>query len=460
MTAKNKGNAVLIAIFALINGIVLYNALFHVPWIGYDATAHIRNIVLLSGFKLPTPQETYMFYMPPLSYFLSALIHLSRLFPFFVTLKLTQFLNVIYSVGLTFYLLKICDIIRPGNTNFKILSLSFLGMIPVYYKTFAFIRSEPMLAFLSVFAIYKAITIFVKRANNLSDIVKLGVSLGLIMLTRQTGVFILIAIGLFSVFMIVRQKGNRRFFLRATAASFIVALVLSGWFYMYLLKTYGTPVVYNVTPSPRPISAAKIMADKLFSEPIRAAFDGQFLPIFYSELWGDYQCYFIVYGKDTRTDNYISGAWLEQLLSHRPVPAWLRTNREVVKNYLGRVNLVSLLPSAVFLAGLIFGLSYLLKGVIFLNKGNEPTEIFSLIHLVVIVSVVGFAYFFILYPGNNGNNFKATYALQIFPFLSILAGEFVYIIKQRFKQLYMLILLLLMLAVLHNFPVFITRYVP
>ena len=459
-------NKFLVTLFLLINGIVLLNAICHDPGVGYDSRSHLKYIEVLSEFRLPTPDDSSEFFSPPLPYLLPSLLHSFRIFDLRAAAKSSQLLNVLFSMGLTFYLIKICDIIRPNNAHLKITSLAFLGMQPVYYKTFAFVRGEPLLAFLCVLVVYKTLTVFVEDACSLSNIVVLGFSLGLLILARQWGFFLFPAIIIFVGILVLKQKQKWLPFLKATMVSLFVASVVGGWFYIHLYREYGTIRAFNRPPRPafsfsnQPLDFYfGLGLDKLFSDPVRNSFPNQFFPIFYSEFWGDYWCDFIVFGRDVRNGRFVWGRELETNLSKDPPPLWLKTNRYGVRSYLGRVNLVSLFPSVVLLAGIVLGMAYFGRFV-----GNyftsDRTTIYSLLHLVIAISIAGYFWFLIMYPSlKKGVTIKATYMLHLFPLLSILAGELLQRIKEKSIYVYQVILMLLAISTLHNLPVFITRYV-
>jgi len=462
---ENRINKILVIIFLLINGIVLFNAVFHDPEIGYDAGHHLKYIRILSQFRLPARDEAWEFFSPPLPYFLPSLLHSFGIFAFGVVAKFSQLLNVLFSIGLTFYLIKLCGIIRPNNAHFKIASLAFIGMLPVYYKTFAFVRGEPLLAFLSVLVIYETLNIFVKNNRSMSNILLLGLSLGLLMLVRQWGFFLFPTIAIFVAMLTLKKKQKWMFSLKATILSFFIALMVGGWFYLHLYKEYGTIRAFN-RPSRPTFSFSNqslkfyfgLGLNKLFSDPVRKSFPNQFFPIFYSEFWGDYWCYFNVYGKDIRNNRFISGLRLEKNLSENPPPLWLETNRYEVRKYLGRVNLISLFPSAILLVSVVLGTVYFGRFVSNYLM-NDRIMMFSLLQLVIVISFMGYFWFLIMYPSSVGATIKATYMLQVFPFVSILAGEFLQKIRQKSVHAYRVILVLLGITVLHNFPIFITQHV-
>ncbi|MCM8781780.1 MAG: hypothetical protein NC828_01850, partial [Candidatus Omnitrophica bacterium] len=99
--------------------------------------------------------------------------------------------------------------------------------------------------------------------------------------------------------------------------------------------------------------------------------------------------------------------------------------------------------------------------IIDIRNPSEIYTMFSLLELVIVVSFTAFLYFLIMYPSIvKGDNIKPSYILHIFPFLSILAAEFLYKLKEKSIRLYIIIVILIIFSVVHNFPIFFTRYTP
>ncbi len=144
--SENGFNVGLILIFLLINGIVFTNACLHDPRIGYDSTEHLRYIEAFSELRLVRPEDSFEFFSPPLPYVFPALLVSLTGMKVFWAAKMSQYLNFFLSVGSTWYLIKVCHLINPKST-LKLGALVFLGILPVYYKTFAFIRGEPYVVF-------------------------------------------------------------------------------------------------------------------------------------------------------------------------------------------------------------------------------------------------------------------------------------------------------------------------
>lgn len=157
-------NKPLVFLFILINVLVLANAILHDPYQGYDAGDHIHYIKALAINKeIPTCAESAQCYIPPLAYMLPAIILATGRINLWEAAKFAQLVNVILSLGLTYYVLKICDLVDPQNIIYKFSSLAMLGILPVFYKTFALIRGETYLPVLVVFIAYQVLAIFLAR---------------------------------------------------------------------------------------------------------------------------------------------------------------------------------------------------------------------------------------------------------------------------------------------------------
>src|SRR5438105_6539537 len=82
--------------FLTIQAIVLFNAVFHEPTIGYDAPAHIDYLRTLATFRLPTPPDSYEFFSPPLPYLIPSLVLASGWLTTWGAAKCAQLLTVLY----------------------------------------------------------------------------------------------------------------------------------------------------------------------------------------------------------------------------------------------------------------------------------------------------------------------------------------------------------------------------
>ena len=215
--------------------------------------------------------------------------------------KFAQGLNVLLSIGTTILLLMIAEQIKPGNRFFKISTLTMLALLTVYYKTFSQVRAEPYVVFFIALSVYLINEILKTTSLNYKLIVATGITLGLLVLSRQWGFFILPAIFLLLIWIFIqdRQIGwlrTRQFFLIT-----IISAIVGGWFYVHLYLDYGTFSAFNIK-KPKYSSVIETLSFirqtglgnlELFDKPVRPVFDRQsFFGIMYSETWGDYWGYF------------------------------------------------------------------------------------------------------------------------------------------------------------------------
>jgi hypothetical protein len=333
---KGGFDPALLILFILLNGLVFFNACSHDPRIGYDADEHLRYLQALSEMRLVTPQDSGEFFSPPLPYLVPALLISLTSMNVFSAAKIAQLVNVVLSVGVTLYLLNTCQLVCR-RCSLKFGALLFVAILPVYYKTFAFIRGEPFVAFFSMMAVYYATLMFTTRRFALDTATMLGVALGLCALSRQWGVLLIPAVLLFLTVQWLRLPECRVAIVKVLFLSSLLALFIAGRFYVSLRLKYGSITKFHRDPAVRfsfgnqpPEFYFGLSPGLLFSAPVRPSFPNQFLPKFYSELWGDYWGYFAVYGLDTRAAEFISGSSLSQILSKEGRPSWLETNYDAM----------------------------------------------------------------------------------------------------------------------------------
>lgn len=450
-----------IAAVAVVNGLVLYNALFHDPLIGYDAPGHLKYIRTLAGLRLPGPSDTLEFFSPPLPYLPAAVAYRTGLVSLWAAAKAGQIVQFVCSVLLTMGLVGLCERVRPGSNALKVTGVVLLGMLPVYYRSFSFVRGEPMLALLTVVVAMKSLDVLRGGPLHRRDAILLGFALGLLVLTRQWGFFLIPAILLFTALQIRCGRLTWRRAVLSLGAIGMIAAVTGGWFYAHLRLNHGSIAAFNRTGA-GPLSIVwrppefyvGLGSDRVFSDPVRRAFRGQLLPVFYSDFWGDYWGYFVIYGKDLRDGRYVSWRTLHEALEEVPPPDWLETNRRI-GGYLGRVNLLSILPSAILVGGLLIGglhLARLARG----RADDEASAPLAFLFLAVATSVLGYLWFVLKFPGDDV--IKATYLLHVYPLLGVLGAEFLGFVRSRSAAVHHAIVAMLVLVLLHNAPVYVTRY--
>ena len=442
-------------IAVVINSIVLVNTILHHPKIGYDVTSHLTNIQIYP-IRFPTPQDSSEFFSAPLSYLLPSLY--DKICVYYLPAKanvqvacrgadgrVAQVINLLLSIGITLIFWKIAERLKPGSVSLKVSILSMLGILTVYYRTFSQARGEPYIAFFISLVMLQILDMLLRPQDaGWKSNLKLGFSLGLLILSRQWGFFIFPALGLLALVILLKDKAAGWRFIRGLLISGVVAFVVGGWFYLHLYFTYGSFTTFNINSPgfsifnqpPSFYFGTGLKNLLLFKTPVRPAFDRSWMPVFYSDIWGDYWCYF------TCVINVTAPG--------------MSLNREQISPYLGRVNLVSLFPSLLLLAGAGLGLFSLVRS--FRRAKYDPLTVFAgFVFAVVVFSWLGYMVFLISFPGNPLTN-KATYLIQVFMALAVLGGMLLEKLKERKPLLFHLCILGLGLVFIHNLPAMFTHF--
>lgn len=463
--SENVFNVGLILVFLLINGIVFVNASLHDPRIGYDATQHIRYIKALSLLQLVRPEDSSEFFSPPLPYVFPALLVSLTGMKVLLAAKMSQYLNFFLSVGSTWYLIKICHLLNPKST-LKLGALVFLGILPVYYKTFAFVRGEPYVVFFVVVMVYYILKISIKEQYTLANGTALGITMGLCALSRQWGFFLFPSIFLFLIYKWFCLPQWRKSIAKILCLCSVLIIVISGWFYISLNQRYGSITAFNRSSKTQFSFNNQpwefyigVSPKELFNTPVRPNFPNQFIPIIYSEIWGDYWGYFSIYGIDTRKPEFLNGYYLQVALSEDHQSDWLKTNYETFSAYLGRVNSISIFPSVLILVSFVFAAIAIMDKRINGQITIHQKEVYSFLLLTIFTICAGYLWFLIMYPNlGKGDTIKATYLLHIFPLVAILVGVFLEYINEKSKYFFGMIIGGLALVFVHNFLAMITHF--
>jgi len=454
MKKEKKLKYIVYIIAILINVIVIVNSIIHDPIIGYDSDAHLDYITVVAD-HLPSESDSGEYFSPPLPYiipgiayksctnFSNAVLLMCKLFSGHVA----QGLNAILAIGITLLVIKISELIRPNNKYFTISNLVMLGGLTVFYKTFSQVRGEPYVAFFTLLVVFIILKLYKNQELfNLKASGLIGLTLGLLALSRQWGVLIYPAV-LFFLIKVMDSSTPFRKRMASVSFTFLIAALVGSWFYFHLYREYGKFTAFNVTEqkfsfSNQPFSFYRntgIEHMLLFRSPTRKTFENQLIPLFYSEAWGDYWGYF----------TFI-----------RDMPQLYQgfANQEQITPYLGRVNFVALIPTAIFVGGLLFGarnLAYLIS----IKEPDFNKMTITFFFSIVLFSSLGYFWFLIKYPTiPRGSTIKATYMIQVFMVLPFLAAEFLEFVRNKTSKAYFILVGLLVLSFLHNLPAMITRY--
>lgn len=451
----------IIALFIAVNLLVIVNAIWHHPKIGYDVEDNLTYIQVLSH-HLPRLADTGEYFSPPLPFFLPSLYDkictendpgkLQPFDDFYISQscrtydgKFAQALNVLLSIGTTILLLILAQQLRPGNRSFKLSVLILLANLTVYYKTFAQVRPEPYVVFFTTLSIFLIYLLLKSNSFNWKLIAFTGVSLGCLILSRQWGFFIYPAMGLLVVMIYVQDHPRGRLIAGQFIISGLLSMLVGGFFYLHLYSDYGSFSAFNIEKPiyPSVQQAYSLLRNthlhnfELFRDPVRPAFSGSVLAILYSETWGDYWGYF----------TYIKPN------SSYGVNGYSNSNSFV--SYLGRVNFVSIPTSLLLLGGFILSFLEILR---YSRSALPEKETMVFICLVVLSMLLGFSWFVYSYVMASTKVLKTTYMLQALVVLLFPTAELLERIKTKWLLAYFVITAVLVGAFIHNIPAMVTHY--
>ena len=423
--------------------IFFLNIFSYDPKNGYDGDAHYEYIKFITmflpdNFNLPGIEDTYEFFSPPMAYIFPSLIgvlcrniinssdYVNECYIY--QDNFTQFFQLLMFIALIFIYVKISNKLFPKDSRFRNTVLILLICLTPNYKAFLMFRGEPYVTVLIAIMVYFLIQLYQEEYElNFVNSLFFGVLIGLIALSRQWGFLFFPSVVFFTI--IVRKKLPFKKLFTFFTFSSIIGFLISGWFYLGLYNQYGSFAKFNLEPNIFSVSGLielmhiNVNIDDLFSNPTRESSLRGLFPVFYADLWGDYNMYF----------SYLDYKFKRKNLKF--------------ENYLGRVNFISIYPSVLILFGLVK------LSTEFISK---KTDIVSIIKKVILFNVITTWLFYcswiVIYNFYDGiiRGISPVYMLQLvnfFPFLGGLASVAIY---KKYPNFYQINLIILSFIFLHN----------
>lgn len=463
--AGGRLDPLLLALFATVTGLVLFNTCVYEPNFPGDAFEFKRYTAVLAEGRLPDSTDSREFFTPPLPFVLPAGL-LALGVPFAAAMKAGQVVNVGFCAALLVVVLLLVDELRPSDIAARRVALLLLALLPVYQHAFVYMRGEPGLALWAALSLLLAVRHLGREDWRFLPLAGLGVVMGLALLTRQQGVFILLAVTGFAGLRLLVETRGRSARIVALGVCLASTLAVSGWFYASLWQRYGTPMAFN-KPRRTPSFANRPWDfyfgtgnGYLFTNPVRPAFTGQFLPTLYADAWGDYYGYFLVYVFDHRLSVFVPPWNWEERASEWRGRARYRTNRFTRPAYLGRTNLLGLFPTGLCLFGLFRALRVLAR-----LAGPDPAPsrtLAPLLALAILLSLGGYFVLLLSFSPNfaRGTTIKAIYMLQVFPLFAVLGAHALSGLRETSLLAFRTAVAGLGLLLAHNAPLLVTAYWP
>ncbi len=436
-----RTDPLLIGLFVALHLVLLNNALFHHPMATYDSKPHREVAHLWSRLDVPTREATRGIHYAPLGYAPTSVLLLLGT-PEREAMKVTQLVNVVYSMVLVCFLLRLARLVSPSDLLLRRLLLAVLVCFPVYYKSFAMARPEPMLAMWCVLATYYATRIFCLGEREYGLFTLFGLFTSAMLLTRQWGGFLLPAFGVAFLLSCWWYPDRVAKLARGLTLSVGLCLLVAGWYYAIMTQVHGTPMAFDSVL--RPFSFANwepaffwdFFPPGLFTAPVKALLDNRFFALLHAETWGDYW-----------------GMWLFDCIPGQLMPeGYLDTAAPMLP--LLRVSVPVALGGTLLL---VVGVLGSLATIVFaFSRSSTAANRATTLPPLLVLFTAGFYFVFVVCYTNTAS-IRATYILQIFPFAAFCLGFFLWRLSQHSKIAFQLTTLIWFIIGLVQVPTFVTR---
>jgi hypothetical protein len=219
------------------------------PALGFDISHHLDYIrFILEKQSIPLASDDWTTFHPPLFYLLSSgflktfgFLHFS-VKPFLL-LKIIPFLcgvgNVWVAYGLARAVFK-DDLLKI------LLAVVFAGFIPMNIYMSAYVGNEPLHAFLAGSSLLMTVHILRGPDIRISQMVYLGLLMGLAVLTKITAWVLVPVVLIFLAYKMIRVDRNKfQEVVLKSGLLFAGIFMISGWYYVRNVIHFGRPFVIN-----------------------------------------------------------------------------------------------------------------------------------------------------------------------------------------------------------------------
>jgi hypothetical protein len=251
------------------------------------------------------------------------------------------------------------------------------------------VHPEPLSMLLSTGALVLAARLLVRPDHRLVTAAALGLTLGLAQLVRAWTLWTLAVVVVVLVVAAVTRAAERSRLALATGIVVVVALLVPAPWYAHQLDRYDTALFGRPAPD-APLWSRRPFAffvgpglPSVVTEPYRPSYANRFLPVAYTETWGDYY-----------------GVW-----------RWFPSDGEPtssVRRELTTMSVVGLPFTVAALAGWLA-----LLGLAVRHPGRRPER--HLVALLPLGALLGVLYFATAYPTPDGDTVKGSFMLTAVP---------------------------------------------
>lgn len=388
------GAAAIIAVLAVV---AVHNAFAYPSIGGYDAQEYITYARdLVDHGRLP-PNGVGAYYTPPGYMAVAGLAgNLGRALDMHDPEHLGQLVNAIAVVVTAVLVLLLGRTLWPSRPVLWLAAVGFFAFFPVVAKAGAMFHPEALGMAITAGALVVLALMVKRRTYSWRLSVPLGVLLGAGQLVRAWSLWLVVVAAIVLVAVALTERDVRRPALVALVVSLGLAVVVPSPWYVHQATRYSNPVFdrpqeNRFVLARRPVEFyVDARYPAIVFHPWQGQFNRRFIPVMYTETWGDY-----------------FGIW-----------AWGpgRSDRtDAIDATLVRQSVLGLLPTALALVGLIA----LLGRAVTHPREDVGRLVVALPPLAAVASVL---YLAVAYPTSDGDTIKGTYALAAAPAFALCFG--------------------------------------
>jgi hypothetical protein len=409
--AAPRRNAARVATWCVISAaavVALRNATVYPAIAGYDAAEAIdyANGLVRDGH---VPAGTGSYYTPPGFFAVGGIgIELGNRLGLDHPERIGQLANAVAAVGTVLLLLVLVRLLWPGRDVLHLAAIVFFVVCPVVMKSAAMFHPEPLSMLVSTAALVLAARLLVRSDYRLPIALALGLTLGLAQLVRA---WTLWTVGVVMVVLVVAaltRPHDRRPLATAVVVVAVVATLVPAPWYAHQLDHYDSAVFGRPHPA-EPVWSRRPLGffvgaglPEIVTKPYRPWFAGRFVPIAYTEAWGDY-----------------FGVWRWGVQTPAPTSA--------VKRELVTMSIVGLPFTLVAVAGWLA-----LLGLAVRHPGRFAER--HLVALLPLAALAGVVYFATSYPTPDGDTVKGSFMLTAVPAWAACFGFAFDGLRSRFRR--------------------------
>jgi hypothetical protein len=388
-----------VGILLVLAAVAVANALMFPDLLGYDVEKHRGYIdVLFQRGHIPGREESKEFDTPPGFYAVAGGVkYLAEKLGASDPWAVARALNVVWVLATAVLTLLIARLLFPGRRFLQLAALAFAALMPAVLKLAAMFHPEPLSLFVSTFALYLAVRMFVRLSFSWLAAALLGVALGAAQLVRGFNLWLVpVVLAGFAAAWLSSSSTRRATLVAALVTLVATALVAGPWYIRQTIR-YSNPLIFDRKAPNEPIWDRRpasfyfgLGPRYVFTTPIRPHFLNQMVPTLYSDIWGDYHGYF---------------AWATDQSAYHGVPP-----DRTVKGELAAQNLLGLIPTILALGGWLALLYRSLR-----RRENFRQPGLLVVALLPLAGLLGFLIFTVSYPSGDGDVLKASYLLTTVP---------------------------------------------